>query len=137
MHVKALEMMLRDGGAGVPCNLKFMIEGEEEVGEAGEDSTPRSPAKLALAAYGTSFAVIFIGEWGDITQILTANLAAKYHDTWSVAIGAVIGLCTASLLAITLGQTLLKYLKVSVLHTIGAVVLLGFAVYSIVQLITG
>ncbi|RZK31019.1 MAG: M20/M25/M40 family metallo-hydrolase, partial [Hymenobacter sp.] len=32
MHVKALEMMLRDGGAGVPCNLKFMIEGEEEVG---------------------------------------------------------------------------------------------------------
>ena len=32
MHVKALEMMLRDGGAGVPCNLKFMFEGEEEVG---------------------------------------------------------------------------------------------------------
>lgn len=32
MHVKALEMMLRDGGAGVPCNLKFMVEGEEEVG---------------------------------------------------------------------------------------------------------
>ena len=32
MHVKALEMMLRDGGAGVPCNIKFMFEGEEEVG---------------------------------------------------------------------------------------------------------
>ena len=32
MHVKALEMMLRDGGTGVPCNLKFMFEGEEEVG---------------------------------------------------------------------------------------------------------
>ncbi|MHA3704423.1 TMEM165/GDT1 family protein [Jatrophihabitans sp. YIM 134969] len=109
-------------------------EGEQEV----ERSEPtRSPRHLALAAYGTSFLVIFVGEWGDITQILTANLAAKYHDTWSVAIGAVIGLCTASLLAITLGQTLLKYLKVSVLHTIGAVVLLGFAVYSVVTLVTG
>jgi len=32
MHVKALEMMLRDGGAGALCNLKFMFEGEEEVG---------------------------------------------------------------------------------------------------------
>ena len=32
MHVKALEMMLRDGGAGVPCNIKFMFEGEEEIG---------------------------------------------------------------------------------------------------------
>jgi acetylornithine deacetylase/succinyl-diaminopimelate desuccinylase-like protein len=30
MHVKAFEMMAQDGG--VPCNVKFMIEGEEEVG---------------------------------------------------------------------------------------------------------
>ncbi len=110
-------------------------EGEEEVDRV--DTAPRSPSKLALTAFGTSFMVIFIGEWGDITQILTANLAAKYHDAWSVAIGAVIGLCAASLLAITLGQTLLKYLKVSVLHTIGAVVLLGFAAYSIVTIVTG
>jgi Ca2+/H+ antiporter, TMEM165/GDT1 family len=110
-------------------------EGEEEVErETREDRTPRS---LALAAFGTSFTVIFIGEWGDITQILTANLAARYHDALSVGIGAVIGLCAASLLAITAGQALLKYLKVKVLHTIGAVVLLGFAVYSLVTLFTG
>ncbi len=30
MHVKALEVMLQNGG--LPCNVKFMIEGEEEVG---------------------------------------------------------------------------------------------------------
>lgn len=30
MHVKALELMLRTGS--LPCNIKFMIEGEEEVG---------------------------------------------------------------------------------------------------------
>jgi acetylornithine deacetylase/succinyl-diaminopimelate desuccinylase-like protein len=32
MHVKALEIMIRHGN--VPCNIKFMIEGEEEVGSA-------------------------------------------------------------------------------------------------------
>ncbi|MBI1316307.1 dipeptidase [bacterium] len=32
MHVKALEVLIHEGG--VPCNLKFMIEGEEEVGSA-------------------------------------------------------------------------------------------------------
>jgi acetylornithine deacetylase/succinyl-diaminopimelate desuccinylase-like protein len=32
MHVKALETMLRDGQGGAPCNLKFMFEGEEEIG---------------------------------------------------------------------------------------------------------
>jgi Ca2+/H+ antiporter, TMEM165/GDT1 family len=116
----------------VTRNQDEEAEGEEEV-----DKETKSPRNLALAAFGTSFMVIFIGEWGDITQILTANLAAKYHDAWSVAIGAVIGLCAASLLAITLGQTLLKYLKVSVLHTIGAVVLLGFAGYSIYELVSG
>lgn len=32
MHVKALEMMLANDA--LPCNIKFMIEGEEEVGSA-------------------------------------------------------------------------------------------------------
>src|SRR4051812_3466743 len=36
-----------------------------------------------------SFVVIFIAEWGDLTQILTANLAARDHSPISVAVGAV------------------------------------------------
>lgn len=32
MHVKAFEMMMQDGG--VPCNVKVMFEGEEEVGSS-------------------------------------------------------------------------------------------------------
>lgn len=32
MHIKAFETMMQSGG--LPCNVKFMIEGEEEVGSA-------------------------------------------------------------------------------------------------------
>ena len=35
---------------------------------------------MGLKTVGTAFTVIFVGEFGDLTQILTANLAAKYHD---------------------------------------------------------
>ena len=107
--------------------------GEEE----GEDAAAKRAGTSAWAGVASSFVVIFIGEWGDITQIATANLAAKYHNPVAVGAGAVLGLWAAALLAITLGQTLLRYISVRLLHRVGAVVFLGFAVYSIVAAIRG
>ncbi len=89
----------------------------------------------ALAPIATSFVVIFIGEWGDITQIATANLAAKYHDPVAVGIGATLGLWTAALLAISIGGSLLRVVSPALLHRVGAVIFLGFAVYSVVEAI--
>jgi acetylornithine deacetylase/succinyl-diaminopimelate desuccinylase-like protein len=40
MHVKAIEAHMRQGG-GLPCNIKFLIEGEEEVGSAHLDDFVR------------------------------------------------------------------------------------------------
>ena len=46
MHVKALEYMVSNGN--LPCNIKFMIEGEEEVGsESLAWFVPRNKEKLA------------------------------------------------------------------------------------------
>ena len=101
--------------------------------EEGEEEAASARGTSAWAGIASSFVVIFIGEWGDITQIATANLAAKYHDPIVVGIGATLGLWTAALLAITAGQTLLRYMSVRLLHRIGAAVFLGFAIYSIVE----
>ncbi len=56
----------------------------------------------------TAFFVIFLAEWGDLTQILTANLAAHYHDALSVGIGALLALWTVAGLAVVGGQSLLR-----------------------------
>lgn len=93
-------------------------------------------ARAGAGGIASSFGVIFLGEWGDITQIATANLAAKYHDPIAVGIGAVLGLWTAALLAITAGKTLLRYLHPRVLHLAGAVIFLGLAIFSLVEALT-
>jgi Ca2+/H+ antiporter, TMEM165/GDT1 family len=60
------------------------------------------------AVAGTAFAVVFAAEFGDLTQIVTASLAVKYHDPVAVGTGAVLALWLAGALAIIGGRSLLK-----------------------------
>jgi putative Ca2+/H+ antiporter (TMEM165/GDT1 family) len=83
------------------------------------------------------YAVIFVAEWGDLTQILTANLAAKYHNPLSVGVGAVLGLWAVGLLAILGGKSLLKVLPIKWITRIAAVVMAGLGAYSIIAVAQG
>ena len=85
----------------------------------------------------TAFVVIFVGEFGDLTQILTANLAAKYHDPVSVFVGAFAALVAVGALGAFGGRVLQKVLPLAVIRRVGGVLLGGFAVYSLVVLIRG
>jgi putative Ca2+/H+ antiporter (TMEM165/GDT1 family) len=75
----------------------------------------------------TAFLVIFIAEWGDLTQILIANLAAKYHSPLSVGLGAVLALWAVAALAVTGGQRLLRLISIATLRRVTAVVLVILA----------
>jgi len=75
----------------------------------------------------TAFLVIFIAEWGDLTQILTANLAARYHSPLSVGVGALLSLWLVAALAVASGQGLLRVLPPLVARRITGVVLLVLA----------
>src|SRR6201995_5913665 len=55
-----------------------------------------------------SFGIILVAEFGDLTQIATATLAARYHDPLSVGVGAVLGLWVVAGVAIVGGRSLLK-----------------------------
>jgi putative Ca2+/H+ antiporter (TMEM165/GDT1 family) len=75
----------------------------------------------------TAFLVIFLAEWGDLTQILTANLAAHYHDPLSVAVGAVLALWAVAGLAVVSGQSLLRVVNIGTVRIVTAVVLFALA----------
>jgi putative Ca2+/H+ antiporter (TMEM165/GDT1 family) len=110
------------------------LEKEEEE-EAEVEALSERAGFWKVASLG--YAVIFLAEWGDLTQILTANLAAKYNDPISVGIGAVLGLWAVGLLAILGGSTLLKVLPIKWITRIAAGVMTGLGIYSIVQVAQG
>jgi putative Ca2+/H+ antiporter (TMEM165/GDT1 family) len=78
----------------------------------------------------TAFSVIFLAEWGDLTQILTANLAAKYHAPLSVAVGSTLALWAVAGLAVVSGQSLLRLVHVATIRKVTAAVLLVLTAYT-------
>ena len=78
----------------------------------------------------TAFIVIFVAEWGDLTQILTANLAAKYHSPLSVGVGAVLALWAVAAIAVASGQTLLRFVNIATIRKITAMILVALAAYT-------
>lgn len=95
----------------------------------GEHLSNRS----GLAVTMTAAAVIFLAEWGDLTQILTANLAVTYRSWLSVGVGALAALVAVAAVAVIGGSRLLARLDVRWLRLATAVAFLGLAAYSAVQ----
>ena len=83
----------------------------------------------------TSFAVILVAEFGDLTQVATATLAARYHDPLSVGIGAALALWAVAALAIAGGRGLLKVIPLTWITRIAAAIMLVLAGISLVAAI--
>ena len=84
-------------------------------------------ARTGLKAVGASFLVLFAAEWGDLSQLLTISMVARYEEPLSVFVGAWAALLTVSGLAVLVGRFLLQHVKLSVIHYVGASVCLVLA----------
>jgi putative Ca2+/H+ antiporter (TMEM165/GDT1 family) len=84
-----------------------------------------------------SFAVLFVAEFGDLTQLATANLAARYHDPVSVGLGALLGLWAVGALAITGGRQLLRVVPFQWITRTAAAVMIVLAAVSLVTAVRG
>jgi putative Ca2+/H+ antiporter (TMEM165/GDT1 family) len=93
-------------------------------------------AKADAGAHGfkvvvTSFLVLFAAEWGDLSQLLTISLVAKYDDPVSVFLGSWGALLAVSGLAVIVGRLLLQRVRLSVLHYVGAAVCVFMAALTV------
>ncbi|MEP6601459.1 MAG: TMEM165/GDT1 family protein [Nitrospirota bacterium] len=65
----------------------------------------------ASKAAAVSFAAIFLSEWGDVGQITAATLAANYHRSFVVWVGAVGAMATKGALAAFVGGRIRRSIK--------------------------
>lgn len=93
-----------------------------EAGEQEEEARDERAGGGWWADARTAFLVIFLAEWGDLTQLSTAALVAKHRQPVPVFFGALLGLWSVSALAVLLGSRLKAWLNPKVLHRAGAVV---------------
>jgi putative Ca2+/H+ antiporter (TMEM165/GDT1 family) len=123
--------------AGAALLLFGKESDEEEAGhdEAGRAAEISAPTLRRIASL--SFAVIFVGEWGDITQIAIANLAAKYHDPIGVGLGALLGLWTVAAIGVFAGSKLVERVPLYLVRRITGVILVVLGVVSAVAAIRG
>jgi len=131
VHLVAMAMfaigavvLLREG---LSHHRASLAEGEEEF---GADAKPATGFRAVLA----SFLILFAAEWGDLSQLLTISLVARYEAPVAVFIGALGALLVVSGLAVVVGRTLLRYIALHWLHYLGAAICLVLAVLTAVEL---
>jgi putative Ca2+/H+ antiporter (TMEM165/GDT1 family) len=86
-----------------------------------------------LRVIGVSFVVLFLAEWGDLSQLLTAGMVVRTDDPASVFVGAWLGLLLVSGLGAALGRVLLTRMRLGTIQRVGASVCLLLAVLSGLQ----
>jgi putative Ca2+/H+ antiporter (TMEM165/GDT1 family) len=118
---------------GVGAVLAFAVSEETEEREADAIVASATARRVGV----TAFVVIFLAEWGDLTQVLTANLSARYRSPVSVGVGATLALWAVAALAVVGGRGLLRYLPVTLVRRITGGVLVVLAILAAVAAVRG
>jgi Ca2+/H+ antiporter, TMEM165/GDT1 family len=105
------------------------------------DQDDDDEARLKAGAAGfwavaaTSFGVIALAELGDLSDIVIANLAARYHDPVAVGIGSVLALWSVVALAIMGGRGLLRILPMQWIARLAALTMVVMAGFTLAEAI--
>lgn len=120
------------GGAAY---LLFVPESREE--EKGEDAASIERVGTRWKEITTAFVVIFIGEFGDLTQIQAANFEAKLHQPLEVFIASSSALICVSFLGAFGGKALQRLVPLKRIRLGGGLIFAGLGVWTFVALATG
>lgn len=112
----------------------LLFRAARSAGEEVETDGPRVEA-TALATVAGSFGLVVIAEWGDLTQLATASLAANSGDPIGTGIGAWLALASVAAIAATFGRQLVARVPIQKVNYAGATVFAALALWTVADLV--
>lgn len=101
--------------------------------EEGPVEAARSPFRVALMTFG----IVTLAEFGDLTQVIVANLTARSRDPWSVFVGAAAGFVVISAIGVAAGRTLTRYVPLALVRRLSGLALAGLGAWSLATALGG
>lgn len=100
-----------------------------------ETSDPAGAARPFVRPLLTTFTVVALAEFGDVTQVLIANLAARFRDPWPVFLGASLGFVLVSALGVIGGRSIVRLVPLTVVRRLSGFALVALGLYSLVSIL--
>ena len=104
---------------------------EDEIGDETAKAGIREPAFFTKV--WSSFMVIFIAEWGDLTQLASASLVARYQDPVTIFFASIAALWSVTAIAIFIGRRLKGLIHPALLQRIAAAAFASAGAYFIYE----
>ncbi len=102
-----------------------------EISDRADTERALTPAKV----FALSFVVLFTAEWGDLSQLLTAGLAARTGEPLSVFLGSWTALVVVSGLAVLAGTWLRSRVPIWRIRLVSGGILTALAIWTAVELV--
>jgi putative Ca2+/H+ antiporter (TMEM165/GDT1 family) len=113
--------------------LLFRHHDEDPEKEAADVKRTPPNEQSARRIATVSFGVLFAAEWGDLSQLLTAALAARYNDPASVLVGSWLALALVAAIAVVAGRGLLRVIPVLLIRRIAGTMFAILAVLTALE----
>jgi putative Ca2+/H+ antiporter (TMEM165/GDT1 family) len=124
-------IMIKGGLSSRAAEQEAEADEEAEVASKASEQNPASAWKI----YVTSFVILFTAEWGDLSQLLTAGLAARTDQPLSVFIGSWTALAIVSGLAVLAGTWLRQRVPIWRIRLVSGAILAALAIWTLVEFV--
>ena len=111
----------------------LLFVSEKEVEEEGEEEAALERAGTRWREVSTAFTVIFIGEFGDLTQIQAANFVARTHQPLEVFLASSIALIAISFVGAYGGRLLQRVVPLAKIRLGGGLIFAGLGIYTLIK----